>query len=135
MSVLWCGELSGMCAPLGGAAPTAARAPRASSSGRRGPKSARRAERAGDASFLPLRQLRIQRLILCVPLLRSDMLSFADEKRQQKKKIQKRWKKNCNKKYGDAGYRSPYLSHAKRALYHLSYTPNSMEADHFLLYT
>ena len=27
------------------------------------------------------------------------------------------------KKSGDAGYRSRYLSHAKRALYHLSYTP------------
>uniref|UniRef100_A0A7N2L007 Uncharacterized protein n=1 Tax=Quercus lobata TaxID=97700 RepID=A0A7N2L007_QUELO len=26
-------------------------------------------------------------------------------------------------KSGDAGYRSPYLSHAKRALYHLSYIP------------
>ena len=26
-------------------------------------------------------------------------------------------------KIGDAGYRSPYLSHAKRALYHLSYIP------------
>jgi hypothetical protein len=26
-------------------------------------------------------------------------------------------------KRGDAGYRSLYLSHAKRALYHLSYTP------------
>ncbi|RDX82150.1 hypothetical protein CR513_37093, partial [Mucuna pruriens] len=25
--------------------------------------------------------------------------------------------------FGDAGYRSPYLSHAKRALYHLSYIP------------
>ena len=25
---------------------------------------------------------------------------------------------------GGAGYRSPYLSHAKRALYHLSYTPS-----------
>ena len=24
---------------------------------------------------------------------------------------------------GDAGYRSPYFSHAKRALYHLSYIP------------
>lgn len=29
---------------------------------------------------------------------------------------------NC-KKYGGAGYRSRYLSHAKRALYHLSYAP------------
>ena len=26
-------------------------------------------------------------------------------------------------KCGDAGYRSLYLSHAERALYHLSYTP------------
>ena len=25
---------------------------------------------------------------------------------------------------GAAGYRSPYLSHAKRALYHLSYSPD-----------
>jgi hypothetical protein len=32
-------------------------------------------------------------------------------------------KKLKNKKFGDAGYRSPYLSHAKRALYHLSYIP------------
>ena len=29
------------------------------------------------------------------------------------------------KKSGDGGYRSPYLSHAKRALYHLSYVPFS----------
>ena len=28
-----------------------------------------------------------------------------------------------NDKNGDAGYQSPYLSHAKRALYHLSYIP------------
>ena len=28
------------------------------------------------------------------------------------------------KSYGGAGHRSPYLSHAKRALYHLSYTPS-----------
>ena len=26
--------------------------------------------------------------------------------------------------FGDGGYRSPYLSHAKRALYHLSYVPS-----------
>ena len=30
------------------------------------------------------------------------------------------WGKNC----GGAGYRSRYLSHAKRALYHLSYAPH-----------
>eukprot|EP00955_Chlamydomonas_euryale_P048297 353930-Chlamydomonas_euryale.AAC.5 len=28
-----------------------------------------------------------------------------------------------DKKIGDGGHRSPYLSHAKRALYHLSYVP------------
>ena len=27
--------------------------------------------------------------------------------------------------FGDAGHRSPYLSHAKRALYHLSHTPDT----------
>ena len=30
---------------------------------------------------------------------------------------------NEKEKYGEAGYRSLYLSHAKRALYHLSYIP------------
>lgn len=36
----------------------------------------------------------------------------------QQKMMWEIWDKN-----GDAGYRSPYLSHAKRALYHLSYIP------------
>ena len=31
--------------------------------------------------------------------------------------------------FGAAGYRSPYLSHAKRALYHLSYSP-AVKAKH-----
>ena len=31
---------------------------------------------------------------------------------------------NKKKSCGDGGYRSPYLSHAKRALYHLSYVPS-----------
>ena len=30
---------------------------------------------------------------------------------------------DCLQQNGDAGYRSLYLSHAERALYHLSYTP------------
>ena len=30
------------------------------------------------------------------------------------------------KTFGDGGYRSPYLSHAKRALYHLSYVPRAV---------
>ncbi len=29
-----------------------------------------------------------------------------------------------SKNFGDAGHRSQCLSHAKQALYHLSYTPN-----------
>ena len=41
-------------------------------------------------------------------------LHSSSERRRRKKK---------EKKVGDAGYRSPYLSHAKRALYHLSYIP------------
>ena len=32
-------------------------------------------------------------------------------------------KMSGNRKSGGEGHRSPYLSHAKRALYHLSYTP------------
>ena len=32
-------------------------------------------------------------------------------------------KKKSQKKSGGAGYRSRYLPHAKRALYHLSYAP------------
>ena len=31
--------------------------------------------------------------------------------------------KKTKKNLGDAGHRFPYLSHAKRALYHLSYIP------------
>ena len=31
------------------------------------------------------------------------------------------------KTFGDGGYRSPYLSHAKRALYHLSYVPGVVD--------
>ena len=30
--------------------------------------------------------------------------------------------------FGDGGYRSPYLSHAKRALYHLSYVPGVVDS-------
>ena len=34
---------------------------------------------------------------------------------------------------GDAGYRSPCFSHAKRALFHLSYTPYIIADQHRLL--
>ena len=39
------------------------------------------------------------------------------------KTIEKKILETFSKNSGDAGYRSPYLSHAKRALYHLSYIP------------
>ena len=40
------------------------------------------------------------------------------------------WRSGRGKKsYGDGGYRSPYLSHAKRALYHLSYVPVGVELE------
>ena len=42
-------------------------------------------------------------------------------------------KKQFIEKNGGEGHRSPYLSHAKRSLYHLSYTPDtfSFENTHF----
>ena len=49
------------------------------------------------------------------------------------------FKVNGSKKYigqkvfGGAGYRSRYLSHAKRALYHLSYAPSNNEVYCFLI--
>ncbi len=46
--------------------------------------------------------------------------------RQKEKETFPSWTKTereSNKCFGGDGYRSHYLSHAKRALYHLSYTP------------
>ena len=37
------------------------------------------------------------------------------------------------KNSGAAGYRSRYLSHAKRALYHLSYSPSPLEMQSYLI--
>ena len=52
---------------------------------------------------------------------------FVSIKEKWGNKIQKR-----NVWFGDAGYRSPYLSHAKRALYHLSYIPMLCWIDYHL---
>ena len=41
--------------------------------------------------------------------------------------ISQRVMKSETKTFGDGGYRSPYLSHAKRALYHLSYVPGVVD--------
>jgi hypothetical protein len=43
----------------------------------------------------------------------------------KKKNKQTKKKKKKKKKSGGAGYRSLCLMHAKHALYHLSYTPNT----------
>ena len=43
--------------------------------------------------------------------------------------------KHLPKKIGDAGYRSPYLSHAKQALYHLSYIPTQHKSVFNHVYT
>ena len=37
------------------------------------------------------------------------------------------------KNSGAAGYRSRYLSHAKRALYHLSYSPSRLTNQNYLI--
>ena len=42
---------------------------------------------------------------------------------EEMKSRPKEWSPGEAKTFGDGGYRSPYLSHAKRALYHLSYVP------------
>ena len=47
------------------------------------------------------------------------------EKRVVKGESFGREKRKKEKKSGDAGYRSPCPSHAKRMLYHLSYIPSS----------
>ena len=39
-----------------------------------------------------------------------------------------------NGSFGSAGYRSRYLSHAKRALYHLSYAPDGEAGNLFAIY-
>ena len=65
-------------------------------------------------------------------------------KQMKKKKVNGRYKskivKNQMKKKkkvtfsnGEVGYRSPYLSHAKRALYHLSYIPVVISAAQFYI--
>ena len=43
-------------------------------------------------------------------------------------------KRTWKKRFGDAGYRSPYFSHAKRALYHLSYIPLWKTDAHFYVF-
>jgi hypothetical protein len=58
-------------------------------------------------------------VVECSPATRAARVRFPDDAKFLKFFQVKDEEKNS----GDAGYRSPYLSHAKRALYHLSYVP------------
>ena len=56
------------------------------------------------------------------------------EKEKETNKIATRHGQRKDKRLiGDAGYRSPYLSHAKQALYHLTYIP-IVKAMSFFIY-
>ena len=67
-------------------------------------------------------------VVECSPATRAARVRFPDdasyfclEKTKKKGRLHESGKEQ--KVAGDGGYRSPYLSHAKRALYHLSYVP------------
>ena len=68
-------------------------------------------------------------VVECSPATRAARVRFPDDANtffchvyaKTSKRTQRGFKKQ--KCAGDGGYRSPYLSHAKRALYHLSYVP------------
>ena len=57
-------------------------------------------------------------MIFAVSFLLQEHFLFNNNKEIYSNKL------NRKKKFGGAGYRSRYLSHAKRALYHLSYAPS-----------
>ena len=61
-------------------------------------------------------------VVECSPATRAARVRFPDDAIFFITHLKGENQKVC-KKFGDAGYRSPYLSHAKRALYHLSYVP------------
>ena len=68
-------------------------------------------------------------VVECSPATRAARVRFPDDastflvSHLQQEKKKNRTCAKAQKSAGDGGYRSPYLSHAKRALYHLSYVP------------
>ena len=72
-------------------------------------------------------------VVECPPATRAARVRFPDDasyfcprsamRKKQKKKGGPHASGQEQNVAGDGGYRSPYLSHAKRALYHLSYVP------------
>ena len=60
-------------------------------------------------------------VVECSPATRAARVRFPDDAVTFWFPSSERFREKKN--FGDGGYRSPYLSHAKRALYHLSYVP------------
>ena len=90
----------------------------------------------GSLSFLPWLMGIVGSVVECSPATRAARVRFPDDAVNfflLFPRAQKWWALCSNvfdknvlrgkEKFGDGGYRSPYLSHAKRALYHLSYVP------------
>ena len=62
-------------------------------------------------------------MVECSPATRAARVRFPDDAKQFLT-CRNDISQSVKKKFGGAGYRSRYLSHAKRALYHLSYAPS-----------
>ena len=62
-------------------------------------------------------------VVECSPATRAARVRFPDDAVITNLFVKFQLRDHCEKKSGGAGYRSRYLSHAKRALYHLSYAP------------
>ena len=76
-------------------------------------------------------------MVECSPATRAARVRFPDDAsyffpgsaiKGQQNKGRPRGSGKEQKVSGDGGYRSPYLSHAKRALYHLSYVPGVVDS-------
>ena len=72
-----------------------------------------------ELSWLELHQSIVGSVVECSPATRVARVWFPDDA----KFFLLMHEKISDKNFGGAGYRSRYLSHAKRALYHLSYAP------------
>ena len=68
-------------------------------------------------------------MVECSPATRAARVRFPDDASFYF--VWKPGKTWIKKRLGGAGYRSRYLSHAKRALYHLSYAPSMLTMDGF----
>ena len=86
-------------------------------------------------TFLPpsiiwsrLRRRIVGSVVECSPATRAARVRFPDDAKQFLT-CRNDISQSVKKKFGGAGYRSRYLSHAKRALYHLSYAPSIQSGE------